>query len=312
MEIEVTGYDADVLEIVPDESGGIDIFLSSSIPWGDTWANDEIGTRYGFKEDLKKALPGLCRWNSAIRAWSVSQQGIDKAVELLEKHFDVEITVIGASETPEETEKKFRVLYLGLPKERIVNGVKDNFAFAHLTDDLDASIAFSVEVLEDWFGASPVVTKGDSEVIDWQNPYVVLGVHGTIKEWREMSITELKRYYRKAAKTYHPDINREPGATQKFQEINEAWNEVLNIPEKRRLLDAALFFQEKANGRTKKPKYANFMPPVRCGLVTVTGITVMGQFIANKILAWDDITDRTGRVLVTYWDNGIREEWIDV
>ncbi len=35
---------------------------------------------------------------------------------------------------------------------------------------------------------------------------------------------QLKTAYRRKAKKYHPDINKDPNATQKFQEINDAYN----------------------------------------------------------------------------------------
>lgn len=61
--------------------------------------------------------------------------------------------------------------------------------------------------------------------------YKVLGVA------RDASQEEIKKAYRKLAKKYHPDINREnPQAQERFQEINEA-NEVLGDPEKRRRYD---------------------------------------------------------------------------
>ena len=47
---------------------------------------------------------------------------------------------------------------------------------------------------------------------------------------------DIKSAYRKLAKQYHPDINKEEGAEQKFKDINEA-HEVLSDPNKRRIYD---------------------------------------------------------------------------
>ncbi len=60
--------------------------------------------------------------------------------------------------------------------------------------------------------------------------YEVLGVSKTATD------EEIKRAFRKLAKQYHPDVNKEPGAEEKFKEIGEAYA-VLSDPEKRKQYD---------------------------------------------------------------------------
>src|SRR5690554_2274593 len=56
--------------------------------------------------------------------------------------------------------------------------------------------------------------------------YDILGVN------KSSSADEIKRAYRKLARKYHPDVNKEPGAEEKFKEVQVAYD-VLSDPDKK-------------------------------------------------------------------------------
>jgi len=66
--------------------------------------------------------------------------------------------------------------------------------------------------------------------MEFKDYYDILGVKPTASE------AEIKTAYRKLARKYHPDKNKEAGAEEKFKAINEA-NEVLGDREKRTAYD---------------------------------------------------------------------------
>ncbi len=58
----------------------------------------------------------------------------------------------------------------------------------------------------------------------------------TLDITRDAPQDKIKQAYRKLARKFHPDINKEPNAEQKFKEVGEAY-EVLKDPEKRAAYD---------------------------------------------------------------------------
>jgi len=60
--------------------------------------------------------------------------------------------------------------------------------------------------------------------------YLILGVERTATD------AQIKRAYRKLAQQWHPDVNKEAGAEERFKEISEAY-QVLSDPERRQRYD---------------------------------------------------------------------------
>ena len=73
--------------------------------------------------------------------------------------------------------------------------------------------------------------------------YETLGVS------KDASDEEIKRAFRKLAKQYHPDVNKEEGAAEKFKEIGEAYA-ILSDPNKRKQYDqfGTAAFENNAGG----------------------------------------------------------------
>jgi molecular chaperone DnaJ len=79
--------------------------------------------------------------------------------------------------------------------------------------------------------------------------YEILGVS------RSADKEEIKRAYRRLARKYHPDVNKEDGAEERFKEINRAY-EILSEPETRARYDR--FGEAGVSGAAAGPGYADF------------------------------------------------------
>lgn len=78
-----------------------------------------------------------------------------------------------------------------------------------------------------------------------RDPYQVLGVG------RDASETEIKKAFRKLAKKYHPDQNKDPKAKEMFAEVNDAY-EIVGDATKRKQFDSGEI------GADGKPRFQGF------------------------------------------------------
>jgi curved DNA-binding protein len=86
--------------------------------------------------------------------------------------------------------------------------------------------------------------------MEFKDYYATLGVG------KNATQEEIQRAYRKLARKYHPDVNKSPGAEEKFKELGEAY-EVLKDPEKRTKYDryGAAWKAAQQGGGTPPPGY---------------------------------------------------------
>jgi len=85
----------------------------------------------------------------------------------------------------------------------------------------------------------------------YKDYYEILGVP------RDATESQIKSAYRKAARKYHPDVNKEKGAVEKFKDINEAY-EVLSDKEKRSRYDSLGANWQDGSNFTPPPGFENF------------------------------------------------------
>jgi hypothetical protein len=282
-----------------------------------------------FVEELKSEIPWSNgtgrRWVRTEMAWYVGPSYINTATRIIKEAFGQEVRITritGVSELAQSEVRMLRVYYLGLPKEREMDGRKGFFALGHSNKDLDSAYIFPVPVMEKWFGANNTPAqkkKRGLETIVW-NPYTELGIPLT----RQDTVTdaEVKKAYRVAARVYHPDVSDAPDATEKFQRVSKAYQILGDEASRKRFnvslkLALASVTKNAASAISSKDlnqytvKYSDYLPPVRCGQVKAKGRMIVGTFIVDEILEWNDITDNRGQILITYWGGDqVEEDWI--
>ena len=253
--------------------------------------------------DLKSRIPyNERRWDGNSKCWIVTPNNLNTLKTLCSKYLGNEPSIQGGligNQPLKPQTKLLNVRYIGTPKDR-GNGEKS--AFGH--DGQDWSIVFPELVLKKWF-------EGNDATADTAD----LTLYGVLNLKRDCAGTDIKTAWRRMAKRYHPDVNKDDDAAQMMQRINEAY-EVLNNPMKRKKYDAGLVL---AASLSEKPRdrlsaFSNvWRPPERCGFIMATGINQLGRFVIETIHQWEPIKDGFGRELVTSWPMGsdiYQENWV--
>jgi DnaJ-class molecular chaperone len=110
------------------------------------------------------------------------------------------------------------------------------------------------------------------------NLYDLLDTHS------EASHTELRRAFRAAARSWHPDVNRSVDASERFRAIHEAW-QVLGDARLRAAYDAGLFRSGSVTQRSRAPRNVVFVRRRPLAVRALLGA-----------LSWLDLRERPSRV----------------
>jgi len=208
-------------------------------------------------------------------------------VHLAEQHFgDVRVQLAMMGAEPKDETRLLEVRYLGRAKAR---GSGERTAFAWVDGGWKA--VFPERVLRKWFDGTEG-RPGDAPSL-----YQVLGIPAGADE------AAIKKAYRRMVKQWHPDVCREPDAEAQFRAIQRAY-EILRDPVTRAKYDAGLALAATLPTGQQESTDAGYRAPLRCGLVLTKGRQMLDRFVVDEILAWEDIVDAQGRVLVSSWPPG--------
>lgn len=260
----------------------------------------------GLVSALKARIPASGRrWDATAKVWIVDPQYAKECVELADAYLGVHVDIPqSASHTGHAETRLLRIEYIGRCKDR---GQGDCSAFGYCNGSW--SVMFPETVLRQWFEAVPQAPNEQPTL------YSVLAIKPTA------TVDEIRSAHRRLARQWHPDLCHEPDAAQQFKTIQSAY-EILSDDLKRRKYDAGRMLE--ANAKEAHVMADNwtrvytrldadgFRSPLLCGWVLTTGRNTLGRFNVNGILQWEDITDSTGRIMVSSWPRGadtFRVEW---
>lgn len=249
---------------------------------------------------LKALIPASDRrWDREQKCWLVASQHIKTLVDITQQHLGLAIDAPYIAHHTAATTQLLRLEYLGAAKDR---GAGEPTATGWVNGGWNA--VFPLSVLRRWFELGE-----DSKPEDAPTLYGVLGVAKTADQ------QAIRKAHRRAARAWHPDANQEPDAAEQFRRIQRAW-EVLRDAIKRARYDVGLLYTASLKHdqlpRAHKDR-AHWKPPLRAGWLLVEGKEQVGRFVVGRILQWEDVTNKQGQVMVSYWPRGgekFRSKWV--
>lgn len=148
------------------------------------------------------------------------------------------------------------------------------------------------------------------------DPYKILGIS------KSASPSEIQRAYRKLAVEYHPDVNKEPDAAEKFREVKAAYD-ILSDPKRRKTYDETGDTQDPADlekliVNTLKMMFTEVVssgrsdnPLIVLRKIITDNITLAGDKkhqVDRDLLRWEKVRNK---IQVTEGDRNIFVETVD-
>ncbi len=258
-----------------------------------------------FVDDLKSAIPLHGRqWNPQRKVWIVAYIYGQDVVDCIARSFNTKIAVPPqkTSTKPTPVVKLLKIEYIGVAKKR-----GDGLITAMGYCEGQWSVVLSLKCLREWFEGN-----GDTPL----NPNIAPSLYAILGVNCKATGKEIKTAYRIAARTWHPDINNDPDAPEQFRRVDGAYK-TLREPMQRRKYDAGLYLQAQAekqsiNSNNFSTITSLWLPPKRCGWLTLEGEESLGRFVIKHIIQWDDIIEG-GMTMISFWPKGgnaFESDWI--
>ncbi|UOF76896.1 chaperone protein dnaJ [Bacteriophage sp.] len=250
--------------------------------------------RFPYNEEalaaIKTLKTDLRAWEPTTKCWLIQQSAMSTVAGALTKAFNQSIAIppmTASVATPQIQKRIVKLEYLGQPKDR-GNAEPEAYGFANGA----WSIVIGRSVLESFFGEQ----VGDEH----QTYYQILCIV------ESCTPDEIKSAYRRLARQWHPDVCREDGAREKFEQIKEAYQK-LSDPMTKKRYDAGLYFERQGRKDAKERVKGLYVAPLRCGELYVQGFMRRGRLVVTKIDKWLDLVNDKGEILVTTWRAGEKD-----